>query len=180
MERSSAARTMGTVTRQVTLGDQTYLLSKPFRVRKAADEEAVIIARRLDLFPALVRACAALPAAEQAAWRRDYLNTMLCGFATPHEWTAYARSLWEMAFRFWHVLDPKHKRGADGQEMSLLDGVAWAFEVINDQSRTTEELDTLQMEISLVGQEVPLGESSGSAEAATPLTEGPVTVAGQP
>lgn len=174
MERSSAARTAGVVMREVTLGDQTYLLSKPFRVRKAADEEAVILARRMDLFPAIAKACLAIPEGERAAWRRDYIEAMICGFASPREWITYARSLWELAFRFWHVLDDKHHDGRN-----LLDGVAWAHEIVSDPGRTQAEMDSLEIAIQFVSQDAPLGESSGSPAQATPPTADQSMVAGQ-
>ncbi len=175
MERSSPSRTAGVVMKEVTLGDKTYLLSQPDRVRKTADEESVIIARRLDMFPALARACAVIPEQERAAWRRDYIDAMICGIASVKEWNAYYGSLWRDAFRFWNALDPKEKG-----DKTLLDGVSWAYEILTDDRRTKDEMDALWLAVRVVSQEDLVGESSGSADLATPLTATQSTEAGQP
>jgi hypothetical protein len=176
MERSSPSRTMGVVAREVTLAGNRYLLNQPDRVRKAADEEAVVLSRRLDLLPALSRACATLPVSERDAWRREYVAAMVSGIATAEEWAVYFRSTWQLAFRFWSALDPK-QRG----DRSLTDGVAWAYEIVNDSNVTRDEIDALWLAIRIVSQEDLLGESSGSAaEASTPLTANQTTEAGQP
>jgi len=162
------------VIRKVKLGGVEYTLSQPDKVRKAADEEAVVISRRLDMLPALARACEGLPEESRAAWRRDYINTMVCGIASPEEWTVYYRSLWQLAFRFWCALDP-----ADRGNRSLLDGVSWAYEIVGGEGVTKEDMDSLWLAIRVVSQEDALGESFGSGGAATPPTDSQTTEGGQ-
>lgn len=156
MERSSPSRTAGFCIRKITLAGVEYTLSQPDKVRKAADEESVVIARRMDILPAIARSCASLPDMERDAWRRDYISTMVCGIASPEEWRSYYNSLWQLAFRFWNALDAKDRAGK-----SLLDGVAWAYEVINSEDVSREDIDSLWLAIRMVSQEAPLGESSG-------------------
>ena len=177
MERSSPSRTAGVVIRKVRLGGGAeYTLSQPDKVRKAADEEAVVIARRIDMLPALAKACQALPEESRAAWRRDYINMMVCGIATPEEWSAYYRSFWQLAFRFFNALDPedKNKKG-----VSLLDGVAWAYEMVSGEDVTKEEIDSLWLAIRMVSQEDAVKNSSGSEEADTPPMADPSSADGQ-
>lgn len=176
MERSSPSRTAGVVLRNVTLNGETYLLSNPDRVRKAAEEEAVVISRRLDMLPAIARACAGLPADQQQGWRKDYLNAMMIGIASPDEWGAYYRSLWRLAFRFWSALDDKHKAGRN-----LLEGVAWCYELVNADGVLNTELDSLEMAIRITSQEEAGKNLPGSpAGANIPATATPSMEAGQP
>ena len=179
MERSSPSRTAGTVLREVKMGSETFLLSQPDRVRRAADEEAVVIARRLDMLPALAKACVGIPEEERVAWRRDYINTMVCGIASPEEWTTYYRSLWQLAFRFWNALDPKHKLTDDGKRRkTLLEGVTWAYEVVNSDDVSKEDIDSLWLGIRVVSQEDSVKNFSGSPEAGTPVMATHLTVDG--
>jgi hypothetical protein len=175
MERSSAARTAGAVVREVTLSGTTYTLSTPDTVRKAADEEAVIVGRRLDTLQALVQACDALPAERRGVWVDNYVKSMIVGMASPQEWEAYFNSLWRDAFRLWHALDPKHKEGK-----TLLEGVRWAYEAICAPDVSGAELTELRLAIRIVSQEEVVKNSSGSEGAATPPTEDQSTEAGQP
>jgi hypothetical protein len=154
--RSSPSRTAGICIRKATLGGVEYVLSVPDKVRRAADEEAVVISRRLDMLPALAKACADIPAEERQAWRQDYIRTMIVGIASPEEWTTYYRSPWNTAFRFWNALDPKEKG-----DRSLLDGVGWCYELLNADDVTDQERDSLWLAIRMVSQEGALGESSG-------------------
>ena len=147
-ERSSPSRTAGVCVRKITLAGTEFTLSQADKIRKAADEEAVIIGRRLDMLPAIARACMALPEEERAAWRRDYIATMIVGIASVAEWQAYYTSLWRLAFRFWNTLDPDHKG-----KRTLLDGVAWCYEIINDADVTKDNLDSLELAIEMVSQE---------------------------
>ena len=195
-ERSSPSRTAGVVMRKVTLAGTEYTLSQPDRVRKAADEEAVVISRRLDMLPALARSCASLPEEERAAWRKDYIATMTCGIASPEEWAVYYRSLWQPAFRFWNALDPVHKMmpGDPGDRtsrpprppvaprpMTLLEGVEWSYELLNSDDVSKEEIDSMWLAIRVVSQEEQLGNSFGSEEKAAILpTDIPTTAAGLP
>jgi hypothetical protein len=197
MERSSASRTAGVVVRTVTMGSEEYLLSNPDRVRKAADEEAVVIARRLDMLAALARACEALPEASRAQWRQDYIQKMLCGIASPEEWSAYYRSIWRLAFRFWNALDEKHKilPGDPGDQwarpprpaipprrMTLLEGVSWAYELVNREDVGRAQVDSLELALEAVSQaDATKNSSSGSTDqAATQATDTQSTEGGQP
>ncbi len=175
MERSSPSRTAGVVIRKVTLAGVEYTLSVPTKVRKAADEEAVVIARRLDMLPAIARSCASLPEAERIAWRQSYITSMLIGIASKQEWAAYYDSLWNLAFLFWNALDPSQKGNR-----TLMEGVAWAYELVNDENVTNEEVGSLWIAIKMVGQEETLKNSSGSAEEATPPMDSPNTTVGLP
>lgn len=177
MDTSSASRTAGVVLREATLAGQVYLLSQPDKVRKAADEEAVVISRRLDMLPALAQSCAAIPELERAAWRSAYIDKMMCGIASPQEWSAYTSSLWHLAFRFWNALDPKHK-----ENRTLLDGVRWSYELLNNDDVTMLEIDALWLAIRCVSQEdaVKNSSSGSNAPASTPSTDSRSTVAGQP
>jgi len=174
-DTSSPSRTAGVVIRKVTVGGQEFTLSQPDRVRKAADEEAVVLSRRLDMLPSVVRACTALPTDEQRAWRRDYINAMMCGIATPEEWSAYYRSMWELAFRFWNAMDPADRGGR-----SLVDGVTWCYEMVSSEGVTKDEMESLWVGIRMVSQEEALKNSSGSTEPPpTPSMEGQSLGGGQ-
>jgi len=161
MERSSPSRTAGAVNREVSLAGETYLLSQADKVRKAADEESVVIARRLDMLPAIAKACEEIPKESRAEWRRDYLNSMICGIASPEEWANYYRSLWEFAFRFWNALDLKHKLNPQGAQMSLLEGVLWAYELLSSSDVTKADIDALMIAVRMVSQEDAVKNSSG-------------------
>ena len=182
MERSSPSRTAGIAVREVTIQGNVYLLSQPTKVRKAADEEAVIIARRLDMLPTLARACENLPEESRAAWRRDYISVMTCGIASLEEWRAYYGSVWQFAFNFWCALDPKHKvdpnsHPRDPRPMSLIDGVLWSYNLL--EGAETAEQEAVVLATKLVSQEEALGESPGSTEtASTPSMATPDTEAG--
>ena len=163
MQRSSASRTSGVCIRKATLAGTEYTLSRPDKVRKAADEEAVVISRRLDILPALARACEEIPETSRREWRRDYISVMVTGIASPEEWANYFRSPWQMAFRFWNALDEK-----DRGNRSLLDGVEWAYDTITAQDVTEDEYESLKLAIRMVSQQDSLGNSSGLAEVASP------------
>lgn len=185
MEKSSPSRTAGFVVRKVTVGEVEYTLSQPDKVRKAADEEALIISRRLDMLAALAKACAELPVKQQAAWRDAYISAMMCGIASELEWHAYWDSLWNLAFRFWNALDPKDRLrfgGTDGRTTGdMLIGVSWAYEIVSSTERTKEEIDSLWLAIRCVSQEDALKNSSGSeAPEAKPPMDTPSTEAGLP
>lgn len=152
MQESSPSRTAGIAMREVTLAGVKYLLSQPDKVRKAADEEAVVISRRLDLLPALAKSCLGMTLEQQNAWRKGYIERMTCGIASRDEWAAYFDSNWRMAFRFWNALDPKHKT------MDLLDGVRWAYEVLMSYDVTKEEWQSLELALRAVSQSEQLGE----------------------
>ena len=145
MEKSSPSRTAGVVIREVTLGGTKFVLSQPDKVRRAADEEAVIISRRQ------------MPAGLDPVDKAAAINSMMCGIATPEEWRAYWRSLWELAFRFWNALDPEDRKkhaGTDGKTPAgLLQGVRWAYDVVSQDGITREEIDDLWMAIKMVSQE---------------------------
>lgn len=173
--RSSPSRTLGVVCRKVTILGVEYLLNQPAKVRTAADEEAFILSRRADTLAAMMRAASTLSPAEKAAWRRDYINAMLCGIASSEEWSAYFTSLWRLAFRFWSALDPEQKAGR-----SLIDGVEWAYSIVNMPGITKEELDSLDLSCDIVSQQQDVGESSGSSETTSPPTADLSTAAGQP
>lgn len=175
MGKSSPSRVAGAVMRKVQVGGDEFTLSTPDLVRKAADEEAVIIARRLDMLPAIVRACEALPQERQAAWMNAYLDKMMCGIATGDEWQAYYRSAWYDAFRFWHALSPEDKGNR-----SLLDGVQWAYEAISRDAVTADEMKSLRIAIRMVSQEDAVKNSSGSPREDTPKTDDQSTEAGPP
>ena len=170
-ERSSPSRTAGVCLRNVTILGETYLLSQADKVRRAADEEAVIISRRLDMLQAIGRACVALPVEERAAWREQFIEKMMSGIATPSEWNTYYNSLWRLAFRFWNALDPKHKADPSnpGRSMTLLDGVAWAYELLSSDDVTKDEIDSLWLAIRMVSQEDSIKNSSPGSEA--PVTQ---------
>jgi hypothetical protein len=105
-ERSSPSRTAGVCIREVTLGSMTYTLSREDRVRKAADEEAVVISRRH------------VPDELSGQDRADAIACVVCGIATPQEWSAYIYSAWLTAFRFWNALDPDDRQKALGRPVA--------------------------------------------------------------
>jgi hypothetical protein len=164
MAKSSPSRTAGAVVRKVQIGGVEYELSTPDLVRKAADEEAVLIARRLDMMPAVVRACEALPEDKRATWMSSYLDKMVCGIASNQEWLAYYSSPWQDAFRFWHALAPEERAGR-----TLLDGVQWAYEVISGDDVSADDMRALRLAIRMVSQEDAVKNSSGSPPEGTPL-----------
>lgn len=174
MERSSPSRTAGIVIRKVTLAGVEYVLSQPDRVRKAADEEAVVISRRQ------------LPQGLLPEDRASAINALVSGIASSEEWNIYYRSLWQLAFRFWNALDPDDRKKALGRPIlpndrkALLEGVTWAYELVGSDGVTKEEIESLWLAIRMVSQEVQVGESSGSAgPASIPLTATPNMEAGQ-
>jgi hypothetical protein len=157
----------GRVLCPVVLGWQEFTLSEPDKVRRAQDEEAVVIARRLDVLQQLIRDCDRLPEETRGAMRQQYIASMISGIASPEEWANYYRSLWHTAFGFWNALAPEHKVGKN-----LLGGVAWAYELINGQGVTKADLDALELAIRVVSQEDALKNSSGqSGQAATQPTD---------
>lgn len=184
-ERSSPSRTAGVVIRRVTLGETTYLLSQVDKVRKAADEEAVIVARRLDMLAALVSATDKLPVARQDAWRNAYIQQLIVGIASTREWQAFFGSLWKTAFRFWNALDPtekldpKDERGK--RQRTLLDGVEWAYEIVCSDDVTVEQRESLELALDMVSQENEIKNSSGQSSEleGTRLPDNHATVAGQ-
>jgi hypothetical protein len=174
MERSSPSRVSGSLIRSVTIGGEIYMLSNPDRVRKAADEEAVIISRRQ------------VPECLSQDERTLAMNALVCGIASLEEWVNYRRSLWNISFRFWNALDVKDKANAIGcrpselsGRRSLLDGVAWAYELFNSEDRTEEEFDNVWAAIRMVSQEDAIKNSSGSPHpAGTHKTDIPTSAAG--
>lgn len=181
MERSSPSRTAGTAMREVTLGGKKYLLSQCDKVRRAAEEEAVIISRRLDMLPAVTRACAGLPDEERAGWRAAYIERMMCGIASMDEWESYERSLWKVAYRFWNALDPHYKLDENDKPKTLLVGVEWAYQVLQTSETTRDEWDALMIAVRIVSQEELVKNSSGSeGTSPTPPTEPHSTEDGQP
>ena len=181
-QRSSPARTAGGVARPVTIGDTTYLLSQPDKVRRAMDEEMFLISKRLDILPVIAARCADMPAAEAAAWRKEAIESMMCGMAFAREWQAYYDSLWQWAFRFWNALDASSRPEEitkRSRTQALLDGVRWAYEVLDASTKT--EMDSVVAAIRTVSQEAPLGEPSSSPDdPASRATDTPTTAAGQP
>ena len=180
-QRSSAARTAGGVAREVTIGDITYLLSQPDKVRRAMDEEMFLLSKRLDILPAIAARCADMPAQEAAAWRHEAIESMMCGIAFVREWQAYYDSLWQWAFRFWNALDissrPKEITKL-GPTKAILDGVRWAYEILDGATKV--EMDSIVTAIRTVSQENPLGEPSSSPDdPASRATDIPTTAAGQ-
>ena len=174
MDRSSPARTAGKVSREVTLGGVKYVLSEPDKVRRAADEEMLVVARRLDMLGPLMQSCELLPEKSRGEARQQYIQAMICGIASPEEWRAYYRSPWQTAFKLWNALAPAHKK-----DKTFLEGVAWAYEVINDSATTQDEMDSLSLAIRIVSQEDALKNSSGSQETAdTPAMDTLSTEAG--
>lgn len=174
MQRSSPSRTAGVVSRDVTLAGATFTLSTPTLVRTAADEEAVIVSRRR------------LPEGLSPEAQSMAMDKILCGIASPVEWQSYYNSLWRLAFRFWSHLDPKHKVDLSDPKhprvMGLTEGVAWAYEVLNDDDITEDERESLYLAMRIVSQEDALGNSlSGSTDpVATQAMEVLTTAAGQP
>ena len=147
-ERSSPSRVLGQVIRKVTLGGVDFTLSQCDKIRRAADEECVIVARRLDILAGLVEACDKLPEASKTVWINAALDKLMCGIASPDEWRSYYRSHWRLAFRFWNALDPSHKGSR-----SLLEGVTWAFEQIMQDGVPAAEMEALERAIEMVSQE---------------------------
>ena len=145
---SSPSRVAGIVAREVSIAGENLVLNQPTKVRTASDEEAVVIGRRTNTVAAVVAACAGLPREEQAAWRRDAIEAFTCGFARDDEWKAYYGSVWPMAFRRWCCLS-KESRG----DRTLLRGVEWCYNLINDKSVTTEVLDEVALAMRAVSQE---------------------------
>lgn len=173
MDRSSPSRTAGVVVRKVWLGGDEFTLSQPDKVRKAADEEAVVISRRQ------------LPKSLTGDDRKEAINAMMCGIATPEEFEAYRRSAWRLAFRFWNALDPTDRMkyaGVSGKTPAeLIAGVEWAYEVLSSDERTVEEFDNLWRAILMTSQEELVGNSSGPhSEAGTQQMDRPTTEAGLP
>ena len=182
MEYSSASRTAGVVAQEVTLGGVKYLLSQPDKVRKAADEESVVLARRLDMLPAIARACEALPPESQEAWRNAYISHLVCGFASRDEWNAYYSSLWYEAFRFWNALDPEHRVDRSHPKRprtrTLVEGVTWAYEIIADEAVTPDERLAFRVAARIVSQSDLVKNSSGSEATSPPPMDTPSTEAG--
>lgn len=156
-EKSSPSRVAGTVIREVSLGGETYTLSQPDRVRKAADEEALIIARRVtSALSAVGQAMAEMPAQERAEWRSSFTQALIVGIASPEEWSNYYRSRWFDAFRFWSALDPKHKTEPDNdkRERNVLDGTRWVYELMHRKEVTSDELELAAIAVKAVSQEL--------------------------
>lgn len=163
MERSSPSRTAGVCIRKVTLGGVSYTLSQPDKVRKAMDEEAVVIARRQ------------LPRGLSPEERSAAMAALVCGIAYPEEWSAYWRSLWNPAFRFWNALDPADRDKALGRRVlpddriALLEGVEWAYDVLSGEDVTPEEREAFYPALSMVSQDELVKNSSGSPTEGTPV-----------
>lgn len=163
MERSSPSRTAGVVVREATIAGEKYLLTQPDTVGKAAEEESVIIAKRLDMYEAVMQSVAAMPEKLQERAMTIYIDKLVCGIASVSEWDAYYKSWWKLAFDFWSALHPRHKRDGMGNERTPLEGVKWAYEKLTEWSNkaTKEEFDKLKLDIRIVSQRDLLGESSG-------------------
>jgi hypothetical protein len=148
-ERSSPSRVAGLVVREVTVAGQVFTLNQSDKVRKAADEESLVLSRRQ------------IPDSLTGQDRQAAIGLMLCGIATPEEWGNYYRSLWPMAFKFWCAMDPRHQDDPSNpkRKRTLLDGVRWCYELINTASG--DELENLSLALRVVSQEEEIKNSSG-------------------
>ena len=173
MEQSSPSRTAGLCVRTVTLAGESYVLSQPQKVRKAADEEMVVCSRRQ------------IPPGISDTDRPSAIAAVVAGIASPEEWRSYLNSAWQLAFCFWTALDPAERKRCAGvagkTPAETVKGVYWAYETVMNADVTQDEVQLAWAAIRCVGQEDALGESSGSTgAAATPLTANPSTEAGLP
>jgi hypothetical protein len=164
---SSPSRVAGVCIRHAALGAQKFCLSQPDKVRRVADEEALIVSRRLDMLVPMTEACAKLDAAQGDRVLSLFIDRLMCGIASQSEWVAYFQSRWRLAFRFWNALDPEHKLDpADPlrqRPLSMIKGVHWAFELICSAEVTEEQREALEVAIEQVSQETEIPKSAGCA-----------------
>lgn len=162
---ASEARVAGAITRDVTLNGVAYTLSQPDRVKKAADEERLLISLRQ------------LPAGLTGQDRKDAIAAMTIGMASTEEWQAFYGSIWSDAAAFWRALDPKHRLDPDDprgkRERSFVEGAKWCYELLKAEGVTYEERGELSREIDLVSQRTEVKNSCGlPTQGDTPATAG--------
>jgi len=179
MERSSPARVSGRAFREVTLDGQKYILSQPLKVGSFAEQEGLILSRRLDVVELVaIPAISRLPAHMHASVWEGVASAAARGMASKEEWGAYHDSLWKKAYMLWSTLDPKHKATPMGPK-PLKEGVEWALDILDRMPFTQYEI--VMQQVGFISQDAALKNSSGpSDQSGTPSMDDPTTKAGPP
>lgn len=184
-QESSAARVAGKVYKTFEFEEKKYLLSQPLRLASYADEEALVLWKRIDPGEFGVRMVSRLPATFHAAVWEGCARAAMSGIPSAEEWSAYSNSTWKTAYMLWQTLDPKHKIDKESKEpIDLTEGVQWAVGFI---TRLPEmKVKELCVLIALVSQDTAIKNSSGRtpsgdpAETSSQPTDIPDTMDGQP
>jgi hypothetical protein len=166
MNGSSAARVSGKVYREVELLGKKYLLSQPSKIGDVADEQAFILSRRLDPMAFALRAIQCTPPNRHASIWEGCAAAAARGIPTVEEQAAFDASEWNLAFRLWLTLDPKHKYGSEAVATDLLGGVEWAMSVL--RSIPGDQLGPLIQAVVSVRQEQEIKNSPGPTETSGP------------
>lgn len=157
---SSASRVAGKAFRTFEYEGMKYLLSQPLRIRNYAEEEALVLSKRIDPGEFGVRMISRLPVSFHAAIWQGCAAAGMRGIPSEDEWSAYNSSSWKTAYMLWNTLDGKHKIDQETKEpIDLMAGVDWALGVIT--SLDENALRELFVKISAVSQDAAIKNSSG-------------------
>jgi len=167
------ARLSGKLHKTITIGGETYTLSKPTLVGVYAEMEAFVVARKRDPLVLAVEACKTAPPGQHAAiWEAAMKTASAARVATAEEMAAFERSPWGMAFKLWKCLDDRHRA-----EFPTVEAAMGLME------RAGENLDEIQAQLAVVSGEADLGNSSGrspTAPAEKPATDTQASEDGRP
>lgn len=166
-QESSPSRVAGVVYRTFIYKDKKLLLSRSLRIKSFIEEEAFVLAKRLDPKMFGLRVYQDLPSSERVNLWEGCARAAMSGIPNAAEWLAYNNSTWKSAYVFWHCLDDKHKTDKETKEpIDLLEGVAWAAEFL--VSLPPEKQQELFVLIDIVSQDSAIKNSSGRTAPASP------------
>jgi len=134
------------------------------RVGIFAEEEELVLSRRMDHVAFAIEACRRSPSSRHTAIWEGVSAAYSRGIATQEEWEAYYASVWRPAFLLYKTLDPQHTR-----DRTMLQSVQWCLDLL--RSLGDEDSQRLWEAVRFVSQEDDLKNSSGpSRNSGTPET----------
>ena len=161
-QQSSAARVAGKNVRDFHYKGFRYWLTQPLTMGKYADEETLVIWKRMDPGEFAGKMIQRLP----LTYHQGVLNAAALvangGIPTEDEWTNYGHSMWKKAYRLWVCLDPRHKQDPQTKlSLNLIDGVEWCLRILYDAAQSSEAVGRdlvadIEMKCMIVSQEAAI------------------------